>query len=74
MAAQARLHDRADVDDGRIAGDQSLGGHLAAAQKNRFDLEAVLVEESPYSFATQTLLGENSTTDSRCGFFSGFGR
>ena len=48
VALQARLHDRADVDDRRIAGHQRLGRHLAAAQKDRLDFQAVFGEQAHF--------------------------
>ena len=37
VALDRRLDDGADIDDRRIAADQRLGGHLAAAKQDRLD-------------------------------------
>ena len=46
VSLDRRLDHRADIDDRRIATDQSLSRHLAAAKKDRLDFQAVLVEQS----------------------------
>ena len=46
VAGQVGLNHRADVDDGRFAGGQSLRRHLPAAQKDRIDVESVLFEQA----------------------------
>ena len=46
VALEPGLYHGADVDDGRIAGDQRLGGQLAAAKENQFGIQAVLAEKA----------------------------
>src|SRR5262245_30004323 len=46
IAREIRLHDRANVYNRRVSANQSLGRHLTAAQEDRLDLEAILVEQS----------------------------
>ena len=45
VAGEIGLDHRADVDDGRFAGRQGLRRYLAAAQKNRIDVETVALEQ-----------------------------
>ena len=40
-----RLDHGADIDDRRIAADQRLGRHLAAAKQDRLDFQAIFVEQ-----------------------------
>src|ERR1043165_6756841 len=43
---QIGLNHRTDIDDGWIAAGKGLGGDLAAAQKDRLDLQSILVEQA----------------------------
>ncbi len=44
VALNRRLDDGADIDDRRIAADQRLGRHLAAAKQDRLDFQTVFGE------------------------------
>ena len=45
VALDRRLNHRADINDGRIAADQSLSRHLSAAEKDGLDFQAVFIEQ-----------------------------
>jgi hypothetical protein len=47
-AGEIGLYHGTDIDNGRIAAGQSLRRNLAAAEKNGFDLEAVLSEQTDF--------------------------
>ena len=46
VALQAGLHHGADIDDRRIAGNQRLRRHLAAAKEYHFGIEAVAAKDA----------------------------
>src|SRR6266536_4357807 len=73
VAREVRLHDRAEVDDGRIAARQCLGCNLAAPQEYGLDLEAVLIEESHLFGHPNIALPETERWITDSDFFKGLG-